>query len=128
MENEGLTISLVKGFMATIIFTIEKEYHSDIIIVKLETLKNILEELGFCFLTELEVKELSEKMFDLLEYTDKQKINTCESAEDFDEEENQIIDEFIKQEEEVQIAISELVGALFKTHKTMTLGIANLLI
>ena len=128
MENEGLTISLVKGFMATIIFTIEKEYHSDIIIVKLETLKNILEELGFCFLTELEVKELSEKMFDLLEYTDKQKINTCESAEDFDEEENQIIDEFIKQQEEVQIAISELVGALFKTHKTMTLGIANLLI
>lgn len=28
----------------------------------------------------------------------------------------------------MQVAISELVGALFKTHKTMTLGLANYLI
>jgi len=28
----------------------------------------------------------------------------------------------------VQVAISELIGTLFKTHKTMTLGLANFLI
>ena len=39
-----------------------------------------------------------------------------------------MVDEEIKQEEEVQVAISELIGALFKTHKTMTLGFANYLI
>jgi len=39
-----------------------------------------------------------------------------------------MVDEEIKQEEEVQVAISELIGALFKTHKSMTLGFANYLI
>lgn len=39
-----------------------------------------------------------------------------------------MVDDEIKQEEEVQVAISELIGALFKTHKTMTLGLANYLI
>ena len=39
-----------------------------------------------------------------------------------------MIDEEIKQEEEVQVAISELIGGLFKTHKNMTLGLANFLI
>lgn len=39
-----------------------------------------------------------------------------------------MVDEEIKQEEEVQVAISELIGQLFKTHKTMTLRLANFLI
>ena len=39
-----------------------------------------------------------------------------------------MVDEEIKQEEEVQVAISELIGALFKTHKQMALGLANFLI
>lgn len=39
-----------------------------------------------------------------------------------------MVDDEIKQEEEVQVAISELIGALFKTHKTMTIGLANYLI
>ena len=77
----------------------------------------------------MEVKEFSEKILDLLKNSDEKKRNTKESAEDVDdEEEKEIIDEEIKQEEEVQVAISELIGALFKTHKTMTLGLANFLI
>jgi len=39
-----------------------------------------------------------------------------------------MLDEEIKQEEEVQVAISELIGSLFKTHKAMTLGLASFLI
>lgn len=39
-----------------------------------------------------------------------------------------MVGEEIKQEEEVQVALSELIGVLFKTHKTMTLGLANFLI
>lgn len=38
------------------------------------------------------------------------------------------MDEEIKQEEEVQVAISELIGILFKTHKEMTSGFASFLI
>lgn len=96
--------------------------------MELETLKNILEELGICFLSETEVKEFSEKMLDLLKNSDEKKRNTKEALADLDEEEKEIVDEEIKQEEEVQVAISELIGALFKTHKTMTMGLANFLI
>ena len=39
-----------------------------------------------------------------------------------------MVDEEIKQEEEAQVAISELTGALFKTHKQMAMGLANFLI
>lgn len=39
--------------MATLVETIEKEYDSEIVIVELETLKNVLEELGMCFLSEI---------------------------------------------------------------------------
>ncbi|MDD2840641.1 MAG: hypothetical protein PHY80_06050 [Rickettsiales bacterium] len=39
-----------------------------------------------------------------------------------------MIGEEIKQEEEVQVAISELIGILFKTHKTMTIELAKFLI
>ena len=45
--------------MGTLVETIEKEYDSEIVIVELETLKSILEELGICFLSEVEVKEFS---------------------------------------------------------------------
>ena len=38
------------------------------------------------------------------------------------------MDEEIKQEEEVQVTISILIGTLFKTHKTITLELANFLI
>lgn len=67
-------------------------------------------------------------MLHLLKNSDEKKRSTRESLEDMDEEEKEIVDEEIKQEEEVQVAISELIGALFKTHKTMTLGFANYLI
>jgi hypothetical protein len=39
-----------------------------------------------------------------------------------------MLGEEIKMEEEVQVAISELIGMLFKTHKTMTIQLAKFLI
>ncbi len=58
-ENSGLAVTLAKHFMGTLVETIEKEYDSNIVIVELETLKNIIEELGMCFLSEDEVKKFS---------------------------------------------------------------------
>lgn len=79
--------------MATLVETIEKEYDSEIVIVELETLKNVLEELGMCFLSEIQVKDFSEKMLQLLKNSDEKKRNTRESLEDMDEEEKEIVDE-----------------------------------
>ena len=68
-------------------------------------------------------------MLNLLKNSDEKKRTTRETlGEEADDEDKEMIDEEIKQEEEVQVAISELIGALFKTHKEMTLGLANFLI
>jgi phosphatidylglycerophosphatase A len=115
--------------MSTLVTTMETEFDSDIVIVELETLKSVLEELGLCFLNEEEIKEFSEKMLKLLKNSDEKKVlNKQTLSEDLDEEEKEMVDDEIKREEEVQVAISELIGALFKTHKNMTLGLANYLI
>lgn len=69
-------------------------------------------------------------MLKLLKDADEKKTLTKESLneEGLDEEEIEMVGDEIKQEEEVQVAISELIGALFKTHKTMTIGLANYLV
>lgn len=55
-----------------------------------------------------EVKAFSEKMLNLLKLSDEKKTTSKNIAqdEDVDEEEKEIIGEEIKQEEEVQVAIS----------------------
>jgi len=68
-------------------------------------------------------------MLKLLKNSDEKKVLNKQSlSEDLDEEEKEMVDDEIKREEEVQVAISELIGSLFKTHKNMTLGLANYLI
>jgi hypothetical protein len=116
--------------MGTLVETMEKEYDSQIVIVELETLKSVLEELGLQFLNEQEIKDFSEKMLKLLKSADEKKVLSKEglNEEDLDEEEKEMVDDEIKMEEEVQVAISELIGALFKTHKALTIGLANYLI
>lgn len=61
-----------------------------------------------CFLAQEEVKAFSEKMLNLLKLSDEKKTTSKNIAqdEDVDEEEKEIIGEEIKQEEEVQVAIS----------------------
>jgi importin-5 len=97
-------------------------------IVELETLKNVIEELDLCFLSQDEVKGFSEKMLSLLKSSDEKKKSSSNIFQEVDEEEKEIIGEEIKQEEEVQVAISELIGILFKTHKEMTIELAKYLI
>lgn len=45
--------------------------------------------------------------------------------EDLDDEEKKLFDDEIKLEEEVQVAVSEVIGMLFKTHKDLALPIAH---
>ena len=56
------------------------------------------------------------------------KFATDHNQEDLDEEDKEIFDEEIKQEEEVQVAISELIGIIFKTHKDLAIPLAVYLI
>ena len=74
--NEQIAVALAKYFMDTLVSTIEKEFDSDIMIVELETLKNIIEELGLQFLTNEQVKAFSEKILNLLKSSDQKKTHS----------------------------------------------------
>jgi hypothetical protein len=52
--------------MRTLVETIEKELDPSIACLELETLKNVIEDLDFCFLTGPQIEELSKKMLTLL--------------------------------------------------------------
>ncbi len=67
-------------------------------------------------------------MLNLLKSSDEKKESTKVDLEQLDDEEKEMIDEEIKQEQEVQVAISQLIGALFKTHKDMAIDLAHFLI
>ena len=47
--------------------------------------------------------------------------------EDIDEDEEEVIEDDQDMEEELHVAIAELLGVLFKTHKNETVDLANLL-
>lgn len=85
--NQELAIQLARHFMATLVTTIEREFDTDIMIVELETLKNVIEELGLCFLSQVEVKEFSEKMLNLLKNSDEKKSTTKKIAQEEDVDE-----------------------------------------
>ncbi len=86
----------------------------------MDALKEIVVKLDMKFLTEAELNELSTRIIKLLISSDDRKRNTDKlrkEQEDLEPEENELIDDEIKAEEEAQVAISEFIGALFKTHR-----------
>ena len=49
-------------------------------------MKKVIEELGLCFLDEVECKQFSEKILELLSKGEERKKKTKESLKDFDED------------------------------------------
>lgn len=124
---------MTKFFMETLVSTIEKESDSSVIIVQLETLKNVIDDLNMSFLSQPEISAFSEKVLKMLNDAEKnksevKKFKADQPTEDLDDEDHEIFDEEIKQEEEVQVAISELIGIIFKTHTDLSLPLAEYLI
>jgi importin-5 len=76
-----------------------------------------------------EVNGISEKIIKLLLDSDQRKNENerFKHQEDIDDEEKELIDDDVDNEEELHVALAELIGVLFKTHKELTLGLVDLL-
>ena len=80
-------------------------------------------------MTQDELSGLSDKVIKLLLDSDKRKAENekWKNDEEVEEDEKEILEEDLEMEEELQVAIAELIGILFKTHKEQTLPLAELL-
>jgi len=93
---------------------------------QLEAIKDIIECIEVPFLTQEEVDESGRQIVNILGTS----IDRRTRREEFDEEdsdpEDEAFTEFAKEEEDtLHTALSEVLGALFKTHKNMTITIIN---
>ena len=84
---------------------------------------------GGRYMTEEEITYFSEKVIEALEKSDSRKAEIREDMaknfHDIDEDEVEIMEEENKNEEELQCALADLMGALFESHKELTLPLVH---
>lgn len=118
---------LSKVFFKLLIEAAENEFDTEVITHEINTLKEITEKMNMRFMAANELSELTERIIKLLGTSDERKqVNaSIKLGEELEPEENELIEDEIKAEEESQVAISEFIGALFKTHKEMTVNLVE---
>lgn len=118
-------INLAKLFIAAIWKAIDDEYTNETLVDELQSIKDIINSIKTPFLSLEEVKIIGEKSLKILENSLE---NRIKSKEDSDDEEDESFQEFTKREEDnLHVSISEVFGALFKTHKSLCLDIVKFL-
>ena len=118
-------INMAKLFIAAIWKAIDDEYTNETLVDELQSIKDIINSIQTPFLSLDEVKLLGEKSLKILENSLENRIR---SKEDSDDEEDESFQEFTKREEDnLHVSISEVFGALFKTHKSLCLDIVKFL-
>jgi len=79
---------------------------------------------GGRYMSQEELTIFSEKVIEALQRSDNRKLDNqrelAQNGEDYDEDEADILTEENKNEEELQCALADLMGALFQSHKELT--------
>lgn len=121
--------NIVRLFLNVLWTSVSSEFEAEVIVDQISAMRDCLDEIGMKFLTTEEINETSQNLVKLLVESDKRKIENekYKSEEEVDEEEIEMINEDNSSEEDLQVAIAELIGVLFKTHKEMTLPLVELL-
>ena len=118
-------INMAKVFIAAIWKAIDDEYTNETLVDELQSIKEIIDSVKTPFLSLDEVKTLGEKSLKILENSLE---NRIQSKEDSDDEQDEGFQEFTKREEDnLHVSISEVFGALFRTHRASCMDIVNFL-
>lgn len=132
MHNGGRVDSIAQALaMAKVSFELiwtaaltESEHET--LYAQLEAIKNILEIFHQPILTAEEVNAFGEKAIKLLNDSLERRANRAQyAAQESDEEDEFIMEINMKEEDQVHIGISEVLGALFKTHTQLSLNIID---
>jgi len=127
-DNKELLVKYANIFLDQIWKCTEAEAEAEELIHCIHGIIEIVEVCGrFMTLAELEI--FSVKTLGVLASSDSRKADnqTIKGKEDCDEDEIEALDGDTDQEENLHVAVAELIGMLFKTHKELTLGLAALL-
>jgi len=117
---------MAKLYSNNIIDAMESETETDCLIAQAGALKEIVEEAGLNLLQPASVDQFSEKVFEFIKQSENriqdnnkyEKENMDGDEEDkLDEEDLAVLKEENKNEQQLQIDLSEIIGVLFKTHK-----------
>ena len=121
---------IVRLFLNVLWNSASSEFEAEVIVDQITAMKDCLDEVGYKFLTNEEIGEISQNLVKLLMESDKRKLENEKyktEEEDIDEEEIEMLNEDTSSEEDLQVVIAELIGVLFKTHKEMTLPLVDLI-
>jgi len=121
--------NIAKTFLGTLWNAANSEFASEIIIDQIHSMRDVVEEVGVKFMSAGEINEINEKIIKLLMDSDSRKNENekFKQEEDIEKEEIELIDEDNSSEEDLHVAIAELIGALFKTHRELCLPLVDLL-
>jgi len=121
--------NIVRLFLNVLWNSASSEFEAEVIVDQITSMKDCLNEVGVKFLANEEINEISQNLIKLLMESDKRKLENekYKTEEEVDEEEIEMLNEDTSSEEDLQVAIAELIGVLFKTHKEMTLPLVELL-
>lgn len=127
-DNHEIQKNMVRYFLDVLLKATSTEFDSTIMITQISAITDCIDSAGK-FMTQEELQNLSNKVIKLLLDSDKRKAENekWKNEEDVEEDEKEILEEDLEMEEELQVAIAELIGILFKTHKEQTLQLADLL-
>ena len=123
-------VDMAKTFLGSLWQTTSTEIDSEGQVSKLEAIKSIIETVGEPFMTAEEVNVSGENLIKILEKSlaHRKRMEEVKAMGGDSESDDELINEINKKEEDsLHTSISEVLGALFKTHKAHSLTIVNFL-
>eukprot|EP00331_Platyophrya_macrostoma_P020884 CAMPEP_0176475722 /NCGR_PEP_ID=MMETSP0127-20121128/43759_1 /TAXON_ID=938130 /ORGANISM="Platyophrya macrostoma, Strain WH" /LENGTH=1056 /DNA_ID=CAMNT_0017871339 /DNA_START=179 /DNA_END=3349 /DNA_ORIENTATION=+ len=129
--KDQVVLKLAHMFLNSLWTELEKECDPEILTMQISSFKNCIDVCGR-FMNENELNDLSTKVLTLLADSEKRNIETSkfnDFDDDDEDESNHHPDhgDFNNDEEDLHLALAELFGVLFKTHKELTLPLARVL-
>ncbi|CAG9331653.1 unnamed protein product [Blepharisma stoltei] len=123
----SFVVPLARRFLSALWIAASQEFEIETLVAQLEAIKMLIETPKTVYLSAEEVNNVGERVLKLLEDSlQRRSRHQFLQAEDSDNEEG--VEEPNKHEEDsLQSAVSEVLGVLFKTHRTQSLNIVEFL-
>lgn len=126
-NDEAQCLFYGKYFVGVFFYSIAQELEPSLIFDFVQSIKDCISIMGF-YLSEFELSEISKKIIKIIYDSDQRKNHEKNNNfEEIDLDEMEILKERINKEEDLQIAIAQLIGILFKTHRNLCLKFAEFL-
>ena len=127
-DKQGMVATMSRTYVNLLWSTALEEFEAVNIAKFIFAMKNVMSA-GGRYMDQEEITVFSERVIEQLRKSDSRKVDnqkyTAEKIQDLDEEDQLLMHEENKNEEELQCALADLMGALFESHKELTLPLVQ---